>query len=138
MIRRPPRSTLFPYTTLFRSENLLFFFRFLCCFLSVFLSLLFSFSLHLLSLFSFPSFFFLHLSLSPSFPFPFLRSFAISLVSSFALIPSSSQGSTFNPPFCAWRSTYQLFPLFATPAYPLGDIQLFSPPLSILNVPSKF
>src|SRR5260370_5160993 len=27
MIRRPPRSTLFPYTTLFRSENLR---RFLC------------------------------------------------------------------------------------------------------------
>src|SRR5690349_24926883 len=25
MIRRPPRSTLFPYTTLFRSKNLLFF-----------------------------------------------------------------------------------------------------------------
>src|SRR2546430_11295513 len=24
MIRRPPRSTLFPYTTLFRSENFLF------------------------------------------------------------------------------------------------------------------
>src|SRR2546422_6060750 len=24
MIRRPPRSTLFPYTTLFRSENLLY------------------------------------------------------------------------------------------------------------------
>src|SRR2546430_11398816 len=24
MIRRPPRSTLFPYTTLFRSENVLF------------------------------------------------------------------------------------------------------------------
>src|SRR2546422_1510750 len=24
MIRRPPRSTLFPYTTLFRSKNLLF------------------------------------------------------------------------------------------------------------------
>src|SRR5258708_21804431 len=26
MIRRPPRSTLFPYTTLFRSPNKLFFF----------------------------------------------------------------------------------------------------------------
>src|ERR1035441_10951218 len=27
MIRRPPRSTLFPYTTLFRSHNVLDFFR---------------------------------------------------------------------------------------------------------------
>src|SRR2546430_11092484 len=27
MIRRPPRSTLFPYTTLFRSDHVLFFFR---------------------------------------------------------------------------------------------------------------
>src|SRR5439155_24183405 len=30
IILRPPRSTLFPYTTLFRSQRLLVFFRFFC------------------------------------------------------------------------------------------------------------